>query len=50
MVLAPLVDILREARLNLIIYNLKNGQVREAEDMLRHVYPVSPEVGWWCKN
>ena len=42
-VLPPLVDVIPEARLNLVIYYLKNDDVMEAYDLIRDVEPSTPQ-------
>ncbi|KAF0978525.1 hypothetical protein FDP41_002345 [Naegleria fowleri] len=39
-VLPPLLDVLPEARLNLVIYHLKNGDVDEAYELIKDLEPV----------
>ncbi|OMJ74199.1 hypothetical protein SteCoe_26924 [Stentor coeruleus] len=41
-VLPPLIDIIPEARLNLIIYHLKNDSVQEAYKLIKDVEPTVP--------
>ena len=43
-VLPPLVDVLPEARLNLVIYHLKNDAVNEAYELVRDLDPSTPQV------
>lgn len=43
-ILYPLLDIIREARTNLVIYHLRNGSFREADELLRNVDPRYPVV------
>lgn len=40
-VLPQLVDVLPEARLNLVIYHLKRDEVQEAYDLIKNIEPVS---------
>lgn len=42
-VLPPLVDIIQEARLNLVIYHLKNDEVNEAFKLVKDMEPVVPK-------
>ncbi|XP_050525435.1 intraflagellar transport protein 56 isoform X4 [Daktulosphaira vitifoliae] len=42
-VLPPLVDILPEARLNLVIHNLKQGNNEEAYELIKDLEPASPQ-------
>jgi len=42
-VLPPLVDIVPEARLNLVIYHLKNDEVNEAFKLVKDMEPVVPK-------
>ena len=41
-VLPPLVDVFPEARLNLVIYHLKNDEVQEALDFIKDHQPTTP--------
>lgn len=41
-VLPPLVDVIPEARLNLVIYYLKQGNIGEAFDLMKDVEPSQP--------
>ena len=41
-VLPPLIDVIAEARLNLVIYHLRQGDVKEAFDLMQDVTPVIP--------
>ncbi|VEL10855.1 unnamed protein product [Protopolystoma xenopodis] len=41
-VLPPLIDVLPEARLNLIIYHLKNEDIRSAYELVRDIDPGVP--------
>lgn len=43
-VLPPLVDVLPEARLNLVIYHLKSDAVNEAYELVRDLDPSTPQV------
>jgi intraflagellar transport protein 56 len=43
-VLPPLVDVLPEARLNLVIYHLRNDDVMEAYSLIKDTEPASPQV------
>jgi intraflagellar transport protein 56 len=40
--LQPLVDVIPEARLNLVIYYLKQGNVHEAYELMKDVDPSQP--------
>lgn len=40
--LPPLIDIIPEARLNLVIYYLKNEEVKEAYKLIKDVEPTVP--------
>uniref|UniRef100_A0A7S1N908 Intraflagellar transport protein 56 n=1 Tax=Eutreptiella gymnastica TaxID=73025 RepID=A0A7S1N908_9EUGL len=42
-VLPPLVDLLPEARLNLVIYHLRHEEVQEAYQLIKDVEPVTPQ-------
>lgn len=42
-VLPGLVDVIREARLNLIIYHLRHQNVNEAYELIRDVEPTTPQ-------
>ena len=42
-VLPPLIDIIPEARLNLVIYYLKNEDVQEAYKLVKDMEPVVPK-------
>ena len=43
-VLPPLLDVVQpEARLNLVIYHLKNDQTKEAYDLIKDLEPVTPQ-------
>lgn len=44
-VLPDLVDVIPEARLNLVIYHLKNDDIKDAFELMKHVQPQAPEVG-----
>lgn len=41
-VLPPLVDLFPEAKLNLIIYYLKNSEIKKASELMKDFKPVSP--------
>lgn len=41
-VLQPLVDVIPEARLNLVIYYLKQGNIGEAYELMKDVDPSQP--------
>jgi len=40
-VLPPLIDFIPEARLNLAIYHLKNGEVEDAAEILENIEPTT---------
>ena len=42
-VLPPLVDFVPEARLNLVIYYLRNDEIQEAFDLVKDVEPTTPQ-------
>ncbi|CAM9679713.1 unnamed protein product [Chrysoparadoxa australica] len=42
-VLPPLIDFIPEARLNLVIYHLKNDGMEEANDLIRDLEPSTPQ-------
>lgn len=42
-VLPPLVDVISEARLNLVIYHLRNHDVQEAYNLMEHIEPTTPQ-------
>ncbi len=42
-VLPPLLDIIPEARLNLVIYYLKHGEIIEAFNLIKDVEPTTPQ-------
>lgn len=42
-ILPPLVGVVPEARLNLVIYHMHNGEVQEAFDLMKDVEPASPQ-------
>ena len=42
-VLPPLVDVMPEARLNLVIYYLKNDEVNEAYNLIKDMDCVAPK-------
>ena len=42
-VLPPLIDVIPEARLNLVIYYLKNDDVNEAYDLIKEMECVVPK-------
>lgn len=42
-VLPALVDILPEARLNLVVYNLRQGQNEEAFELIKDLEPAIPQ-------
>lgn len=41
-VLPPLVEIFPEAKMNLIIYHLKNDEVGEAYNLVKDIQPTAP--------
>ena len=42
-ILPPLVDVVPEARLNLVIYHMHHGEVQEAFELMKDVEPASPQ-------
>jgi intraflagellar transport protein 56 len=42
-VLPPLIDVIPEARLNLVIYYLRNEEFKEAHNLMKDIEPSSPE-------
>lgn len=42
-VLPPLIDVIPEARLNLVIYYLKNDEINEAYNLIKDMEPVIPK-------
>ncbi|ESO00852.1 hypothetical protein HELRODRAFT_112981 [Helobdella robusta] len=42
-VLTPLVDVIPEARLNLVIYYLKQDEVAEANELMKDLQPTTPQ-------
>jgi len=42
-ILPPLVGVVPEARLNLVIYHMHNGEVQEAFELMKDVEPSSPQ-------
>ena len=48
-VLPSLVDVIPEARLNLVIYHLKNDEVEEAFQLMQNLEPTTPQV-WTDMN
>lgn len=42
-VLPPLIDAIPEARLNLVIYHLRNNEVMEAYDLIKNLEPTTPQ-------
>lgn len=42
-VLPPLIDVIPEARLNLVIYYLKNDEINEAYNLIKDIEPVIPK-------
>jgi intraflagellar transport protein 56 len=42
-VLPPLIDVIPEARLNLVIYYLKNDEVNEAYNLIKDMECVQPK-------
>eukprot|EP00667_Euglena_gracilis_P006319 EG_transcript_6370 len=42
-VLPPVVDLIPEARLNLVIYHLRNEEVQEAYQLIKDLEPVTPQ-------
>ena len=48
-VLPKLVDVLAEARLNLVIYYLKQQNIPEAYALIKDLEPMTPQVRrCWC--
>ena len=43
-VLPKLIDVIPEARLNLVIYYLKQGSIADAYDLIKDVEPMTPQV------
>ena len=41
-VFPPLVGVIPEARLNLTIHSLKNGEIQEAHNLMKDVEPAQP--------
>ncbi len=41
-VLPPLLDVIPEARLNLVVYHLKHGEIQEAFDLMKDLEPTTP--------
>ena len=41
--LPPLIDVIPEARLNLVIYYLKNEEINEAYNLIKDMEPVIPK-------
>ncbi|KAG0570720.1 hypothetical protein KC19_6G183100 [Ceratodon purpureus] len=41
--LPPMIDILPEARMNLVIYHLKQGEIQEAYNMVKSFEPTTPQ-------
>ncbi|KAI4888489.1 hypothetical protein NFI96_011220 [Prochilodus magdalenae] len=44
-VLPPLIDVISEARLNLVIYYLRQDDVQEAYNLIKDLEPTTPQVG-----
>lgn len=42
-VLPPLLDVITEARLNMVLYHLRQGEVGEAHDLVRDYNPTTPQ-------
>ena len=42
-ILPPLVGVVPEARLNLVIYHMHNGEVQEAFELMKDIEPSSPQ-------
>eukprot|EP00906_Rhabdomonas_costata_P007860 RCo011231 len=42
-ILPPLIDVIPEARLNLVIYHLRNEEVQEAYQLIKNLEPVTPQ-------
>jgi intraflagellar transport protein 56 len=42
-VLPPLLDVIPEARLNLVIFHLHNYEIMEAYDLLKDLEPTTPQ-------
>jgi intraflagellar transport protein 56 len=42
-VLPPVLDLIPEARLNLVVYHLKNDEVHEANALIKDLEPVTPQ-------
>ena len=42
-VLPPLVDVIPEARLNLVIFHLRNDEVKEAYELIKDLEPTVPQ-------
>ena len=42
-ILPPLVGVVPEARLNLVIYHMHNGEVQEAFELMKEIEPSSPQ-------
>lgn len=43
-VLPPLLDAIPEARLNLVVFHLKNGDTAEAFRLMKDLEPTTPQV------
>lgn len=43
-VLPPVLDLIPEARLNLVVYHLKNDEVHEANALIKDLEPVTPQA------
>lgn len=41
--LPPLIDIISEAKLNLVIYYLNSGEVEEAYKLMKDLEPITPK-------
>lgn len=42
-VLPPLIDIIAEAKLNLVIYYLRNEEIQEAYQLIKDLEPITPK-------
>lgn len=49
-VLPPLIDVIPEARLNLVIYYLRQDDVQEAYNLIKDLEPTTPQVGKFCDS
>lgn len=43
-ILPNLIDVLPEARLNLVIFFLREGEIREAYELMKDLEPTTPQV------